>query len=331
MNSDLNLIDKLHTYLSSDLGKMNQLILEHLFAKEALIENVGKYLINAGGKRIRPILTILTGRMLGYNGENHIKLATAVEFIHAATLLHDDVVDGSKVRRFKPTANIIWGNKATILVGDFLFSQSFKLMVATKSLTCLDILSRASAIIAEGEVSQLAKLNQRRLLSEEEYNKIVHAKTAELFGAACEVGAVIGGGDSEVCSIMRQFGINLGYIFQISDDLLDYIGNQSKMGKNIGDDFIEGKFTLPLIKLSAKLDNKQKHWLQNSITAEVRNSDDLAHVQQLFLINDIKNEITKDLQDLVRKTKLLLQKIELDNDNKQYLQSLLNFAVYRVH
>ncbi len=335
MSIDSNLIANIHNYLACDVANMNQLILQHLSNKEDLIENICKYLINAGGKRIRPILTILTCKMFSYKGEHHIKLATAVELIHAATLLHDDVIDESKVRRFKPTANIIWGNKATILVGDFLFSQAFKLMVAAESLSCLSVLSQAASIIAEGEVCQLARLGERRILNEEEYKKIIYAKTAELFGAACEVGAIISNQTSELCDVMRQFGINLGYIFQVSDDLLDYVGNESKMGKNIGDDFMEGKVTLPLIMLYSKLELKQQDWLKQLIASKIRTIDNLIEIQKLFIFHQIKQEVIRAVDIIGNETKLLLQKITdqvaTQNHNKNYLEQLLDFAIKRVH
>ena len=331
MNNEVNLIANIHTYLAEDIAQMNQLILEHLSSKESLVEAVGKYLIDAGGKRIRPILTILTSKMFGYNGKNHLKLAAAVEFIHAATLLHDDVVDESKERRFQPTANIVWGNKATILVGDFLFSQAFKLMVATESLASLQVLSLASSIIAEGEVTQLAKLNERRLLHEEEYNKIVYAKTAELFGAACEVGAITSDQSQEARAIMRQFGINLGFIFQISDDLLDYSGKKITMGKNIGDDFLEGKVTLPLIILYTKLTQQQKNWLDKLISLDARSVDDLIEVQKLLETYKIKEELTLTINKLKEQTYNMLQKIKIQNESKDYLASLLEFAVNRAY
>jgi octaprenyl-diphosphate synthase len=248
------LIQDIQSDLAEDLTTMNQLILKHLNAGEELIEVVSKHLIEAGGKRIRPLLTILTSKMFGYSDANkhNIKLASAVEFIHTATLLHDDVIDSSRMRRFRPTANTIWGNKESILVGDFLFSQSFRLMVQAESMSALYCLSQASVVIVEGEVTQLTKLKQRRIISRLEYEDIIAAKTAELFGAACEVGAVIANQPVGICQVLRKFGIILGNIFQITDDLLDYLGDSKEIGKNTGNDFFEGKVTLPLILLAGR-------------------------------------------------------------------------------
>jgi len=254
----LDLIKEIHQFLQAELNEMNNLILGCLSAEEALIKLIGNHISNSGGKRIRPVLTLLSTKIFDCRSDNAVKLGAAVEFIHMATLLHDDVVDGSKMRRFLPTANVIWGNKASILVGDFLFSQSFKLIVATRLLPAMDVLSKACAVVIEGEVSQLAKLEERRLITEEEYLKVINAKTAVLFGAACEVGAIIANQSPNYCKAMRDFGMKLGEIFQITDDLLDYFIQGEVRGKNIGDDFVEGKVTLPLIFLTRKLPEEKK-------------------------------------------------------------------------
>lgn len=327
----MNLIDDLHIYLADDIEKMNKLIIGHLASKEDLVKVVGKYLIEAGGKRIRPLLTILTSRMFGYRGEENIKLATAVEFIHAATLLHDDVVDNSKMRRFKPTANVLWGNKASILVGDFLFSQAFKLMVATNSLSALDSLSKASSIIAEGEVAQLEKLQQRRMINKNEYFEIIRAKTAELFGAACEVGAIISNQSPEVCRITKQFGVNLGSIFQIVDDLLDYFGNNKEIGKNIGDDFSEGKVTLPLIILYEKLDISNQQKIIKLLQSSKRTTEDFILIRQLLEEYLVKEEIDKELAILSQHTQNLIINNVVQNKIRDYLFSLVDFAGKRVY
>jgi octaprenyl-diphosphate synthase len=315
--------------LASDIAVMNELIVDHLIDKEELIGLVGKYLIEAGGKRIRPILTILSSKMFNYSGDNNIKLATAVEFIHAATLLHDDVVDDGKIRRFKPTANIIWGNKASILVGDFLFSQAFKLMVAAKSIPALWSLSKASSIIASGEVTQLATLNQRRMITSLEYDDIITAKTAELFGASCEVGAIIAKQPKRICKIMRQFGIHLGSIFQIIDDLFDYCGNDGELGKNIGIDFLEGKVTLPLILLYESLKPIYQAKIREIIKADMRSKEDFVWVQNLLEQNNIKSQIMSYLDNKQLTARELLNKINIQNIYKDYLLSLLEFAITR--
>lgn len=326
----MDLIKEIHGYLSEDIKAMNNIIINSLSVEEDLIRLVSNHLASAGGKRMRPILTMLAAKMYGYTGENAIRLAAAVEFIHMATLLHDDVVDGSKMRRFLPTANVVWGSKASILVGDFLFSQSFKLIVSTKSLAALEALSSASAIIAEGEVAQLAQLEAKKNISEADYLKVINAKTAELFGAACSVGAIIAGKDSDAKKL-KEFGLKLGNIFQIADDALDYFSNSKKVGKNVGDDFYEGKITLPLIMLLEKVDTKEKQELDRMLGADVRTVEDFALVQKLMLVYDIKSVIAKYLEQLKSKAESALLSLgdSIDNQSKKYLQELVGFAMSR--
>lgn len=325
-----NTIKDIHKYLRDDLLLMNQLIIASLAAKEELIGLVANYLMEAGGKRIRPLLTILSSKMFSYTGSNNIKLAAAIEFIHAATLLHDDVVDGGKMRRFKPTANTIWGNNVSILVGDFLFTQSFRLMVATESIPALQTLSRASAIIIEGEVAQLAKLNQKRIITLEEYYEIIEAKTAVLFGAACESGAIVANQPFEVCQDLRKFGINLGLIFQIIDDWLDYFGKEEDIGKHIGSDFFEGKATIPLILLYAEVQGEDKIKLEKLMQAEHRLQEDFAWVKELFCQHQpIKQNIINKLEQLKSEAKYLLIKIAPANECKDYMLGLLDFTMNR--
>ena len=326
----MDLIKKIHSYLSEDIQSMNNVIIDSLSVDEDLIRLVSNHLASAGGKRMRPILTMLTAKMYGYVGEKAIKLAAAVEFIHMATLLHDDVVDGSKMRRFLPTANVVWGSKASILVGDFLFSQSFKLIVSTKSLSALDVLSSASAIIAEGEVSQLTQLETKRNVSEEEYLKIINAKTAELFGAACSVGAIISGKESDA-NALREFGLRLGNIFQIADDALDYFSDSKKVGKNVGDDFYEGKITLPLIFLLEKVSADEKSKLDRMLSVDGRSESDFAFVQELMQRLDVKSDIEAYLEKLRAKAEGALLSIDnsTDNQSKKYLQELVGFAISR--
>lgn len=326
----MDLIKKIHSYLSEDIQSMNNVIIDSLSVDEDLIRLVSNHLASAGGKRMRPILTMLTAKMYGYSGEKSIRLAAAVEFIHMATLLHDDVVDGSKMRRFLPTANVVWGSKASILVGDFLFSQSFKLIVSTKSLSSLDVLSNASAIIAEGEVSQLAQLETKQSVSEEDYLKIINAKTAELFGAACSVGAIIAGKESDA-NALREFGLRLGNIFQIADDALDYFSDSKKVGKNVGDDFYEGKITLPLIFLLEKINSDEKLKLDKMLSADSRSESDFAFVQELMQKSDIKSDIEAYLEKLRAKAEGALLSIDdsADSQSKEYLQELVGFAISR--
>ena len=325
----LNIITEIHQQLEREITEINSLITSNLTVDEELIGIVGKYLVEAGGKRIRPLLTILSSKMFGDKNTCSIKLATAVEFIHTATLLHDDVVDESKMRRFKPTANMIWGNKASILVGDFLFSQSFKLMVASKSIQALSALSNASAVIAQGEVAQLSNLNQRRMLSFAEYEQVVTAKTAELFGAACEVGAIIENQPEKICSLMKEFGINLGKIFQMADDLLDYFGNDAETGKNIGDDFAEGKVTLPLIFLYRELEQTNKNKLIRMIEADSRSSLEFTWVKKMLRQHEVKRLALGVLDKLKQNTAAFLNKTPVDNKYRNYLFALVDFAASR--
>jgi len=326
----LDLIKEIHNYLSEDINAMNNVIIDSLSVEEDLIRLVSNHLASAGGKRMRPILTMLTAKMYGYNGKSAIKLAAAVEFIHMATLLHDDVVDGSKMRRFLPTANVVWGSKASILVGDFLFSQSFKLIVSTKSLAALEALSSASAIIAEGEVSQLAQLEAKKNTSEADYLKIINAKTAELFGAACSVGAIIAGKDSDA-EKLKEFGLRLGNIFQIADDVLDYFSESKKVGKNVGDDFYEGKITLPLIMLLEKVTSGERQQIDKMLNADARTVEDFIFVQKLLQEYNIKSVIAKYLEQLKSKAEsaLLSLNSSIDNQSKKYLQELVGFAISR--
>jgi octaprenyl-diphosphate synthase len=326
----LNLIKEIHSYLFDDIKAMNALIVDNLAVDEELITLVSNHLANSGGKRMRPVLTILSAKMFGYNGENAIKLASAVEFIHMATLLHDDVVDGSKMRRFLPSANVLWGNKASILVGDFLFSQSFKMIVSTQLMPALVVLSNASAVIAEGEVSQLAQLEQKKLLLEKEYLDIINAKTAELFGSACEVGAIVAGRE-DCAKALKEFGLRLGNIFQIADDALDYFSDSDKVGKNVGDDFYEGKVTLPLILLAKKIPEIDSIKLQKMLEAKERSADDFIWVKNLMQKYNVQDDIILYLQDIKQNAYASLEKIDTQNKCKEYLKGLVEFAISRTY
>ncbi|MBB4348499.1 polyprenyl synthetase family protein [Aliirhizobium cellulosilyticum] len=230
----------------ADMDRVNQLILSKAGSDVQMIPEVANHLISSGGKRLRPMLTLASASMFGYQGEGHVRLATSVEFMHTATLLHDDVVDESDLRRGKSTARMIWGNQASVLVGDFLLGQAFKMMVDVGSLEALDVLATAAAVIAEGEVLQLSVAKNLET-TEDDYLSVIRAKTAALFAAAAEVGPIIANADKASRSALRSYGMNLGYAFQMVDDALDYGGNAADLGKNVGDDFREGKITLPVI------------------------------------------------------------------------------------
>jgi len=239
-------IDRLLDLVAADMDRVNATILARTGSEVTMIPEVANHLIASGGKRLRPILTIAMAQLAGYPGEGHVKLAAAVEFMHTATLLHDDVVDESEMRRGKLAARMLWGNEASVLVGDFLLGQAFKMMVEVGSLRALEILSSAAAVIAEGEVMQLAAA-KNTATTEDEYLAVIRAKTAELFAAACEVGPVLAARPKEDAAACRSFGMNLGIAFQLVDDALDYGGKSAKLGKNVGDDFREGKITLPVV------------------------------------------------------------------------------------
>ena len=239
-------IGRLVELVAPDMERVNGAILSRTGSEVTMIPEIANHLIESGGKRLRPMLTLAMARLSGYSGDGHIKLAAAVEFMHTATLLHDDVVDGSEMRRGRFAARMLWGNEASVLVGDFLLGQAFKMMVEVGSLRSLEILSAAAAIIAEGEVMQLAAA-KNTATTEDEYLSVIRAKTAELFGAACEVGPALGARPKDEQSACRSFGMNLGVAFQLVDDALDYGGKAAKLGKNVGDDFREGKITLPVV------------------------------------------------------------------------------------
>jgi octaprenyl-diphosphate synthase len=239
-------LDALNDIVCDDLRLVNALIVDRMQSPVPLIPQLAGHVVAAGGKRLRPMLTLASARLCGYSGPRHIGLATCVEFIHTATLLHDDVVDDSALRRGLASANTVWGNKPSVLVGDFLFSRAFELMVEDGSLEVLEILSRASSIIAEGEVMQLVTTSDIET-SEAAYLEVISAKTARLFAAACRIGAVVANRPPGEADALENYGMNLGMAFQLIDDVLDYSAKQATLGKTIGDDFREGKMTLPVV------------------------------------------------------------------------------------
>ncbi|KQU54197.1 polyprenyl synthetase [Bosea sp. Leaf344] len=239
-------IEPLVGLTGADMERVNAMILSRTGSEVAMIPEVANHLISSGGKRLRPMLTLATATLCDYHGDGHVKLAASVEFMHTATLLHDDVVDESDMRRGKLAARMLWGNEASVLVGDFLLGQAFRMMVEVGSLRALDILSTAATVIAEGEVMQLAFAKNTET-TEDEYLSVIRGKTAELFAAACEVGPVIANSSKAHAAACRSYGLNLGIAFQLIDDALDYGGVDSKLGKNTGDDFREGKITLPVV------------------------------------------------------------------------------------
>ena len=267
--------------VASDMNHVNAVILDRMQSDVPLIPELAGHLIAGGGKRMRPMLTLACARLLEYGGARHYKLAASVEFIHTATLLHDDVVDGSGLRRGKRTANMIWGNPASVLVGDFLFSRAFELMVEDGSLRVLRILSNASAVIAEGEVNQLTA--QRRIdTAEERYLDIIGAKTAALFAAACRIAAVVAERDEAVELALDSYGRNLGIAFQLIDDAIDYLSDGATMGKDTGDDFRDGKVTLPVILAHARGSAEDQKFWRDAMEGRRVSDDDLAHATRLL-------------------------------------------------
>ena len=266
--------------VAGDMDHVNAVIVDRMRSDIPLIPELAGHLIAGGGKRMRPMLTLASARLLGYEGTRHHVLAAAVEFIHTATLLHDDVVDGSDLRRGKRTANIIWGNPASVLVGDFLFSRSFELMVEAESLKVLRILSNASAVIAEGEVNQLTAA--RRIdLPEERYLDIIDAKTAALFAAACRIAAVVAERPEADEAALDAYGRNLGIAFQLVDDAIDYVSDAGTMGKDAGDDFREGKMTLPVILALARGDEADRKFWKDAVEGRRASDADFAHAIDL--------------------------------------------------
>ena len=274
-------LDPMMALTAGDMNAVNAVILERMQSKVALIPELAGHLIAGGGKRMRPMLTLASAALLDYPGTRHHKLAAAVEFIHTATLLHDDVVDGSGMRRGKRTANLIWGNPASVLVGDFLFSRAFELMVEDGSLKVLKILSRASAVIAEGEVDQLTA--QRQIdASEDHYLHIINAKTAALFAAACRISPVVAEAGEEAEQALESYGRNLGIAFQLVDDAIDYSSDEATMGKGRGDDFRDGKVTLPVILANARGSDEDRSFWKAAMQGDRIDDDDLAHATRLI-------------------------------------------------
>lgn len=340
----VNIFNDIQQYLAQDIADVNQLILSNIVDSDSqLIQTIAKYLVDSGGKRIRPLITLLSSKMFIDEDKNtsskaessrkSIFLAAAIELIHTATLLHDDVVDESKSRRFNPTANVLWGNKASILVGDFLFSKAFQLMTKTQCIESLEALSLASTIIAQGEVSQLVTLNERKMISVEEYNAIVLSKTASLFGVACEVGGILSNQNSTYRECIKNFGINLGHMFQISDDWLDYAIDGNDTGKTTGNDFREGKVTLPLILLYDTINADEKEEILQTIRLQNRSNvdsnADLAKIKLAFKMHQIESKIHTYLNSLKQNALIQIDSINIKNVYYDYLIQILDFVMHR--
>ncbi|KFB10791.1 polyprenyl synthetase family protein [Nitratireductor basaltis] len=321
-------VDRLVGLTRSDMARVNELILSKAGSDVELIPELAKHLISSGGKRLRPMITIAAAQMFGYEGENHVKLATSVEFMHTATLLHDDVVDESDLRRGRKTARMIWGNQASVLVGDFLLGQAFRMMVDVGSLEALDILSTAASVIAEGEVMQLG-VSKNLETTEDEYLQVIKAKTAALFSAAAEVGPVIAQASRNDRAALRSFGTNLGLAFQLVDDALDYGGKASELGKNVGDDFREGKVTLPVILAYRRGTSEERAFWKSAI--EENNCDDAALEKAIGLLarhNAIADTINRarHFGEIARDALAPLE----DSEQKDALFDVIDFCISRV-
>ncbi|MFY0646920.1 polyprenyl synthetase family protein [Sulfitobacter geojensis] len=322
--------ERLAAYLTEDMAAVSTLIRERMASKHApRIPEVTAHLVEAGGKRLRPMLTLSAARMCGYAGPYHVHLAATVEFIHTATLLHDDVVDESEQRRGRPTANLLWDNQSSVLVGDYLFARSFQLMTEPGSMQVMQILSNAAATIAEGEVLQLTAA--RNLATDESvYLQVVRGKTAALFSAATQVGGVIADAPDTHVQALYDYGDALGIAFQIVDDLLDYQGDTGATGKNIGDDFRERKLTLPVIKAVAKADAEERAFWVRTIEKGRQEDGDLEHALSLLTKHDTLSATKRDALAWAEKAKNALAVLP-DHDVKDMLGDIADYVVSRIN
>jgi len=321
--------DGLNALVTEDLKAVNALIVQHMDSPVEMIPQLAGHIIAAGGKRLRPMLTLAAARMCGYTGTRHLALAAAVEFIHTATLLHDDVVDESDLRRGQSSANAVWGNKASVLVGDYLFSRSFQLMVKDGSLRVLDILSGASAVIAEGEVMQLITTNDTNT-GETAYLDVIKAKTAHLFAAACHIGAVVAERPKVEEEALETFGMNLGIAFQLIDDVLDYSAKQATLGKTVGDDFKEGKISLPVILAFRRGNDDDRTFWRRTLEELDQHEGDLEHAIHLME----KHQALEDSVERARHYGAIAHDalgIFSDGPHKKAFNELIDFCIERAY
>ena len=315
--------------VAADMDGVNRIILDKAVSDVALIPQLAHHLIDSGGKRLRPMLTIAAAKLVGYQGQGHVRLAAAVEFMHTATLLHDDVVDESNTRRGKPTARLVWSNQASVLVGDFLLGQAFRMMVDVGSLPALKILSNAAAVIAEGEVMQLAAA-KNTATTEDEYLAIINAKTAALFSAASEVGAAIAQRPNDEQTALKSYGKNLGVAFQLVDDALDYSGDSARLGKSTGDDFREGKITLPVILCFRRGNEQERTFWKRTLTDGQIADGDLDHAIGLMRKH---KAIEATLERARHYGSIARDALEIfpDNGPKRALDGVVAFCINRSH
>ncbi|MCO6411638.1 MAG: octaprenyl diphosphate synthase [Thiogranum sp.] len=317
-------IDDIRALIRSDAAVVDQLILKRLSSEVALINELGRYIVNSGGKRLRPLLVLLAARACGYQGEHHLELAAVIEFIHTATLLHDDVVDASELRRSNQTANAIWGNEAAVLVGDFLYSRAFEMMVSVGNMRVMEILARTTNVIAEGEVLQLLNCHDPDT-SEDRYRDVIRYKTAKLFEASSQLGAVLGKQPPAIEQAMARYGMHLGTAFQLIDDALDYGSSGNNIGKNIGDDLAEGKPTLPLI-----------HAMRNGTPEQVRvireaiQNGGLEHIDLVLEAIESTNAIAYTSQSAQQEADLAIEAL-VDLPASPYKEALYGLAEFSVN
>ncbi len=322
-------IDRLLGLVKDDMQMLNSIIIEKAQSDVERIPEIATHLIGSGGKRLRPILTIATAQMLGYKDKEHIKLAASVEFLHTATLLHDDVVDESDMRRGKPAARLLWGNLASVLVGDYLLGQAFKMMVDVGSLEALDVLSSAAATIAEGEVLQII-IAKNTDTTEDKYLTVIHAKTAALFSAASEIGAIIGEASDVEKAAFKSYGKNLGIAFQLIDDALDYTGDAESLGKSVGDDFREGKITLPIVLSYRRGTEEERTFWRKTIQKGDLQEGDLEHAISLMVKH-------KAIEDTIKRARhygaMAIDALGIfpESEHKKALVETIEFCISRTH
>lgn len=320
-------LNEIQALVAEDMNGVNACIRAQLHSDVVLIEQMGEYIINSGGKRLRPVIAVLSARACGYRDYKHHLTAAVIEFIHTATLLHDDVVDASELRRGKQTANSIWGNEASVLVGDFIFSRAFEMMVQIGDMRIMEILSATSNKIAEGEVLQLLNCNDPET-TEEKYMQVIQCKTAKLFGSAAQIGAVLASRSASEQQALEAYGMHLGTAFQIIDDVLDYRADSDTMGKNVGDDLAEGKPTLPLIYALSQANSQQKN-----ILSEVIKKGDREKLEQVLEIIQQTNALdyTENIANQhANNAKQAIQCLP-ENEYKTALLSLADFSVSRAY
>lgn len=323
----MNPVERLMAATADDMARVNALILDRARSHVDMVPELARYLIDSGGKRLRPMLTVAAAILFGRGKGNAVNFAAAVEFMHNATLLHDDVVDESDMRRGKPAARMVWGNKASILVGDFLLGQAFMMMVETGDIDALGVLSAASAVMAEGEVFQLAKTGDLST-TDADYAEVIRAKTAVLFEAACKVGAMSGGADKAGCDALALYGLELGNAFQLVDDALDYGGQSGTLGKNVGDDLREGKMTLPVILALADATESERAIISSALGNAEATDLEVHQVVAIFNRYDTLNRTLAKAEDHARAAIAALAALP-ESEMKSILSDVVDHSVGR--